>query len=303
MSYLLDPIGLIFCIIIGWGSKASGIFLAEDYCTVSKIVVNITLPILIIYQYQNFEQRHDLFFLVILGFVASLFPLVITYFLTGKLEMKKRSFMMLHAGGYNIGGFALPVILALLGPQVAMAIVFFDVGNAIMMTGGSYALTTKLLKIKTNEGIDLKGTLLKFIKSPPFMMYMFVIILYILGVQINQVVFDILRPIAQANSFLATFMLGMMFESQRNKNSLKIVMNTLVMRWVCFVFFSIFIFIVYQQDIELRKSIILLLASPIGTLSTIYTDKINGDTQLSSYNTTVSIFISVLVMMILYNIL
>ena len=59
----------------------------------------------------------------------------------------------------------------------------FDTGNAIMMTGGAYAMTSTLLRTGGEKRESVGDVLLKFVKSLPFDAYMMMILLAALGVK------------------------------------------------------------------------------------------------------------------------
>ena len=57
----------------------------------------------------------------------------------------RQDFYVFNLAGYNIGCFTLPFAQSFLGPFAVVATCMFDVGNSIMCTGGTYALTSGLV--------------------------------------------------------------------------------------------------------------------------------------------------------------
>lgn len=108
---------------------------------VSKIVFTFTLPCAIVHAFGAAEFTHDLLILVPLGLACALIPYLAVLGLTRRSERRDRVFYLLNCCGFNIGCFCLPFVQTLFPAQLAVTTCLFDAGNAIMMTGGSYALT------------------------------------------------------------------------------------------------------------------------------------------------------------------
>ncbi|MGX6978031.1 AEC family transporter [Vagococcus elongatus] len=300
MGFLVGPMSLILCMVLGFLMKRARIFGPDAYQVVMKIFTTLSLPIVILYQYQNFERDHSLLTIILIGFLGSFISLFVGYFAAFKKNPQDRAFYMFHTSGYNIGGFTLPVVLALLGPESAMAVIFFDLGNALMLTGGSYAITTYLLPLEGSEAPTLADTLKKFLYSAPFMMYLFVLALYGLAIELPAFIYELIQPIAQANAFIATFMLGLMFQLPQTKAGKNNVAGVLLLRFICAVIFSLLTFYVLPLSPEIKKTVIILLFSPIGAMASNYTLKLKGDPALSSFSISLSILVSLVIMIVLY---
>lgn len=212
MDYIFKPMSYVLVIMLGYLLKRAGFFGKDDHRLMSKIMVNITLPCTIIQAFDGFERDAKMFIIVGIGFICAFVPILLVYLTTGRVEKRLRAYRMLNIGGYNIGCFSLPLVQAFFGNTGVVAACMFDTGNAIMMTGGAYAMTSTLLRTGGEERESVGDVLLKFVKSLPFDAYMMMIFLAALGVKIPSVVFTLTRPAGQANAFVAMLMIGMMFE-------------------------------------------------------------------------------------------
>ena len=185
---------------------------------VSKIVFTFTLPCAIVHAFGAAEFTHDLLILVPLGLACALIPYLAVLGLTRRSERRDRVFYLLNCCGFNIGCFCLPFVQTLFPAQLAVTTCLFDAGNAIMMTGGSYALTG-LVAGKEPVEHPVRFVAKRLAKSIAFDAYIILIVLAVAEIRIPDAIVQFTAPIANANSFLAMFMLGLMirFEVDRNK--------------------------------------------------------------------------------------
>ena len=182
MDYIFKPMSYVLVIMLGYLLKRAGFFSKDDHRLMSKIMVNITLPCTIIQAFDGFERDTKMFIIVGIGFICAFVPILLMYLTTGRVEKRLRAYRMLNIGGYNIGCFSLPLVQAFFGNTGVVAACMFDTGNAIMMTGGAYAMTSTLLRTGGEERESVGDVLLKFVKSLPFDAYMMMILLAALGV-------------------------------------------------------------------------------------------------------------------------
>ncbi len=210
MSVIFKPIIYIIIIFLAAILKKAGMFKNGDGKILSKIVMNFTLPAAIISSFADYEHDSSLLLLIPIGFLASIVPLLIMFFVTKKSTVNNRIFYMLNLSGHNIGGFALPVMTSFFGAYGTILCVMFDIGNAILMSGGSYALTCTMLGLDTGEkkqsiGYLMKLTAKRFFLSTPLDVYIIMVIMIFLNIRVPETIATFLSPISAANPFLAMF--------------------------------------------------------------------------------------------------
>ena len=284
---------------LGYLLKRAGFFGKDDHRLMSKIMVNITLPCTIIQAFDGFERDTKMFIIVGIGFICAFMPILLMYLTTGRVEKRLRAYRMLNIGGYNIGCFSLPLVQAFFGNTGVVAACMFDTGNAIMMTGGAYAMTSTLLRTGGEERESVGDVLLKFVKSLPFDAYMMMILLAALGVKIPSVVFTLTRPAGQANAFVAMLMIGMMFEPAGDRALLRETARELVWRYLFAAASAALVFFCTPFELVVRQTLCIVCFAPLSSLAPIYTDRCHSDTALASFTNSVSIAVSLIVMLAL----
>lgn len=299
MDYIFKPMSYVLVIMLGYLLKRAGFFGKDDHRLMSKIMVNITLPCTIIQAFDGFERDAKMFIIVGIGFICAFMPILLMYLTTGRVEKRLRAYRMLNIGGYNIGCFSLPLVQAFFGNTGVVAACMFDTGNAIMMTGGTYAMTSTLLRTGGEERESIGDVLLKFVKSLPFDAYMMMILLAALGVKIPSVVFTLTRPAGQANAFVAMLMIGMMFEPAGDRALLRETARELVWRYLFAAASAALVFFCTPFELVVRQTLCIVCFAPLSSLAPIYTDRCHSDTALASFTNSVSIAVSLIVMLAL----
>lgn len=299
MAYLLKPLSYVIVIALGYLLKRAGFFGRDDHRLISKIMINITLPCAIVQAFDGFVREGKLFLIVGIGFLCAFLPMLVMYLATGRDKTRLRAYRMLNIGGYNIGCFSLPLVQVFFGSTGAVAACMFDTGNAIMMTGGSYAMTSTLLHTGGETKESAKDILLKFLKSTPFDTYMVMILLAALDVPMPQLLFELTRPAGQANAFVAMLMIGMMFEPAGDKALLKETARELLWRYAFAAIFALAVYLCTPFELVIRQTLAVICFAPLSSLAPIYTDRCHSDTALASFTNSASIAVSLVLMLAL----
>ena len=292
MSYVL-------VIMLGYLLKRAGFLSRQDQQTLSKVMFNITLPCTIIQGFSGFERDTRLFWLVGVGFVCAALPMVLMYLATHGVEKRLRAYRMLNIGGYNVGCFSLPLLEAFFGSACVVPAFMFDTGNAVMMTGGSYAMTSTLLKTGGEQKETAGDILLKFLKSLPFDTYMVMFTMVLLNVDLPDLLFSLTKPAGQANGFLAMLIIGLMFEPLGDPALIRETARERACRYAFAAASAAACYFLPPLDLAVRQTLAVLCFAPLSSLAPIYTARCGGDTALAGFTNSVSIAISLVCMMAL----
>lgn len=144
MNPLVEVSGFILLIILGQVLRRLEILTPECSKAVSTLVLNVTLPCAILRALNGVELTAGLLVLVVLGLLANVFTFLQMAFTERRHAedpdgLTKR-FSQLVMPGYNVGTFAMPFTAGFLSPEGFLALCLFDAGNAVMCTGGTYAV-------------------------------------------------------------------------------------------------------------------------------------------------------------------
>ena len=299
MTYIIKPISYVLVIAMGCLLRHLGFFARDDHRLLSKIMINITLPCAIIQGFAGFVRDPKLFWIVAVGFLCAFLPMLLMYLGTRGVETRLRAYRMLNIGGYNVGCFSLPLIEAFFSGTGVVAACMFDIGNAVMMTGGSYAMTSTLLGTGGETRESARELLIKFFKSVPFDTYMVLFAMMALDIEIPQIVFDMTRPAGQANAFIAMLMIGMMLRPVGNPAQAKEIAREIGLRTAFAAVSASVCYFLLPYDLVTRQALAVLCFAPLSSLAPIYTDRCHADGALASLTNSASIAVSLVCMIAL----
>ena len=138
---------------------------------------------------------------------------------------------------------------------------------------------------------------MKFLRSVPFDTYMLLLALAALGVSLPAAVFEITKPVGQANSFIAMLIIGMAFEPTANPALLKETARELFVRYALAAAFALTIYFLMPFDLLTRQVLVVVCFAPLSSLAPIYTERCHGDAALASFTNSASILVSLVCML------
>ena len=293
---LSKAIAFVLIILIGYMCKRRGVFAPTDYQLVSKIVLNITLPCAVISSFAHFQLDLSLLAAVALGLSGNCVMLFVALMLTRRETLAAKIFYIFSLAGYNIGCFTLPFAQAFLTPFAVVALCMFDVGNSIMCTGMTYALTASCIGYADGrkDRFSMKSIAEKLLHSAPFVVYISMLILSLADVQFPKSVYTFTDIVGAANPFLSMLMIGMMFEIKLDKQAMGYVKELFSVRYLislacagAFIYFAPF-----KQ--EVNYVIALAFMAPCTIIGPIFVEKLGGNVQLASLFNSMTIITSVI---------
>lgn len=299
MNYMLKPLSYVMLIVLGYLLRRAGFFSGDDCKVLSRIMINITLPCAIVQAFDGFERSLALLAIVGVGFLCALLPMLYMYVSSRGRETALRVYRMLNIGGYNIGCFSMPLIEVFFGSAGMVAACMFDMGNAIVVTGGAYAMTSTLLKTGGGEKEGPKDIVMKFLRSAPFDAYLVLLTMAALDIPVPRAVFELTLPASKANAFIAMLLIGVMFEPAGDAALLRETARQLVHRYVFAAVFALLIYFCTPFDLLIRQTLAVVCFAPLSSLAPVYTGRCHGDEALSSFTNSASIAVSLVCMLAL----
>ena len=290
----------ISIICLAYFLKKKGFFKEGESRTISKIVLNITLPAAILSSFNQVGHLSgQLFFILFIGFLGNVGLLAIAFFICKNQSKEDKIYWMCNSAGYNIGCFTLPYAQGFLGPIGVIVTCLFDAGNSIMCTGGTYAVASGVIENGQGEKIKIKETCKKLLCSVPFDCYLIAVIMKSFEIPFPAFVQQFSTTIGNANGFLSMLMIGMMLEIHTNKEYLKKVFSLLGVRYLFSAAMALLLYYGLPFDADVRKTLAVISFAPLASLACVFTEKCNGDTELSSMTNSISVIISMIIMTIL----
>lgn len=129
--------------------------------------------------------------------------------------------------------------------------------------------------------------------------YIVLIAMGLLGLKIPAEVITLIDPIANANAFLAMFMVGLMIRFSLTGKKVKELVRLLSWRVIFAIILSIIALKVLPFDPEVCKVICVLAWAPIGSTGPLYTLWAGGDVGLAGMANAISVVAGIAIMTVL----
>ena len=280
----------IAIIVLGMVLRAVGFFKEEDFSVLSKIVIRITLPAVIISGAAGRELDPAMLTISLLGFGGGVIYMVIGFLLNRKADKRQQAFGILNLPGYNIGNFALPFTQSFLGATGVLVTSIFDVGNAFVCLGGTFGVATA---IQEGRGFDVKRVLWALSRSVPFLAYIITVSMNLLHIPIPGFVASCAGIAAGANAFLAMLMIGVGFKLDLQWEKIGRILTIIFWRYSIAAVLALGYYFLLPFDLAVRQTLVILAFSPIGSAVPGFTAELKGDVGLSCSVNSLSILISI----------
>jgi len=287
-------------ILLGYILKKSGLFKDTDFSVLSNIVLKITLPAAIITNFANKELDPSMFTMTLLGVLCGSVYIALGFLLNLHTSKDQRAFDILNLPGYNIGCFALPFVQSFLGPIGVITTCLFDIGNGFICLGTAFSIA---MMVKDGGRFSIKRVIRTLLKSIPFMLYIIMPILCLTRIPIPTPITSFAGIIGNANAFMAMFMIGVGFKLEADKAQIGRILKVLCVRFGIAAFFALSFYFLLPFSHEIRKTLVLLVFSPIGAAVPAFTSEMKGDVGLSSAINSMSIICSIVMIVILLTII
>lgn len=291
MAQVLIKAGcFVTIILLGYILRRVGFFKQEDFHLLSKIVLKITLPAVIVSSVANKEISPSLLFLSLLGLLGGVLYIGIMWILNLRNSREQMAFDIVNTPGYNIGNFTMPFVQSFLGATGILAVSLFDIGNAMICLGGSYSIASML---KSGEGFDIKKIGGKLIRSLPFDTYVLMLLLELLKIRVPELVTDFAGIIGGGNAFLAMLMIGVGFQLSGDRTQIAKIVKIITVRFGIAIVLAFVFFNFLPLELEYRQALALMVFSPIGSAAPAFTAELGGDVGLASAVNSISILCSI----------
>lgn len=283
-------------ILLGYLLKRIGIFKDSDFSVLSNITLKITLPAAIITNFANKELDSSMFLLTFLAIFCGVVYIGMGFLLNLRSSKEQRAFEILNYPGYNIGCFALPFVQSFLGPTGVIATCLFDIGNGFICLGGAFSIASM---VKDGGKFSIKRIIRTLFKSVPFILYLVMPFLCLTHIPVPNAITTFAGIIGNANAFVAMLMLGVGFRLAADKTQIGKIIRILSVRYSIAAVLALLFFFLLPYPLDVRKALVLLVFSPIGSAIPAFTGEMKSDVGLSSAVNSVSIICSVIFMVAL----
>lgn len=294
LDILVRAGSFVFIILLGYGLKRIGFFKEADFTLLSRITIRITLSAAIIGNLASVQIEPSLLSLALLGIGGGILYIALGILTNLGKDKERKAFDLLNLTGYNIGCFTMPFAQSFLGPMGVLTCSLFDMGNSVICLGGAVSIASM---VKSGSGFSWKRILRSLLSSAPFICYLVMLFLNMVGLRLPEPVVSCAQMISNANAFMAMLTIGVGFKLGGEISQIGRLGKLLVIRYTLAAALALVYYFVLPFPLEVRQALVILAFSPIGSVMPGFTGEMGGDVGLSSALNSISILISIVIIM------
>ncbi len=256
----------LILITLGFVLKQLGVITEENGKSIAKLILNITLPSLILYVISTIDIEPSLLLLPFICLIYSLVLITFGWFLFRKAPNQTRGILLMTIIGFNIGLFAYPLIEGIYGEKGLQYIAMFDAANAFIIFGLCYSIAAIFSPKNEIEKIIVDGKYIgtRLLKSAPLMSYVVALVVNLSGLGFPIFVMDVLETISRANMALTLLLLGIYLNFKFEKSQWILIIKVLLIRYSFGLIIGLLLFFYLPFDLLYRSIVLIGLILPIG---------------------------------------
>lgn len=294
---LIQAAGFIIVILIGFFAKKLKILKKEDGYTMATIIMNITLPCALFTSASGITINGAMMAMLFLGLLLNIAMVAVGYFAGRKMVPSRRAAYMINCSGYNIGNFTLPFVQSFFPGLGVGYLCMFDVGNAMMCLGGTYAMASGVAS--SEQKITVREVAKKLLSSIPFDVYIIIFFLSLFHITLPSPILSVATYIGNANGFLVMLMIGLLLEIKMDRHDVEDVIKILVLRFGWSLALALICYYILPLPLLARKILALSLVSPVTTMATVFSRRCGYEKDMPAVVNSLSILISIVLSMLL----
>ncbi|MEK5170760.1 MULTISPECIES: AEC family transporter [Staphylococcus] len=254
---------IILLIALGYFLKRINYLKATDSQVLSTLVLNVTLPSLVIVNLNSADLNMSFSILPIMMIVYGIVAKIIVIWFFRKYSNQMRGSVGMMTGSMNIGLFAYPLVNAI-WPEKGM--VYFgmaDIGGAMIMFGLTYFVGSYFSEGGDQFNFKFLGK--KLIQSVPLVTYIVMFTLNMSNIHIWKPAIDFFSILSKANMPLSMILLGVMLSFSIDREYLPVTIKYLCLHYgLAIVAGTLVHFFLPVSDPMVKTTLLITWLLPVG---------------------------------------
>ena len=289
---------IILLIALGYLLKRINFIKSADSQVLSTLVLNVTLPSLVIVNLNSANLDLSFSILPIMMLIYGILAKVIMVALFRKYDNHVKGSVGMMAASLNIGLFAYPLVETIWPENGMIYFGMADIGGAIIMFGVTYFVGSYYSEGSDQFNFKFLGK--KLISSVPLVTYIVMFILNMANIHLPKASIDFFTIISKANMPLSMILLGIMLSFRIEKQFLPIAVKYLIVHYGlgCIAGLLVHFFLPTSDDM-IKTTLLITWLLPVGVAIIPYSIQFKYKTlPLVGMVTNISIVISIIIIYI-----
>lgn len=289
---------IILLIALGYLLKRINFIKSADSQVLSTLVLNVTLPSLVIVNLNSANLDLSFSILPIMMLIYGILAKVIMVALFRKYDNHVKGSVGMMAASLNIGLFAYPLVETIWPKNGMIYFGMADIGGAIIMFGVTYFVGSYYSEGSDQFNFKFLGK--KLISSVPLVTYIVMFMLNMANIHLPKASIDFFTIISKANMPLSMILLGIMLSFKIEKQFLPIAVKYLIVHYGlgCIAGLLVHFFLPTSDDM-IKTTLLITWLLPVGVAIIPYSIQFKYKTlPLVGMVTNISIVISIIIIYI-----
>ncbi|PTH58095.1 AEC family transporter [Staphylococcus agnetis] len=260
---------ILLLIALGYILKRIGYVKGSEAKVMTTIVLNVTLPAVVIVNLNGATLTPSLSLLPILMILYGIITKLIVIILFIKYNNEVRGTVAMLMASLNIGIFAYPLVEQMWPKYGLLYFGMADIGGAILMFGVTYIIAGYFKNAEST--LNIKTIVLKCLSSIPLMTYIMMISLCLLTIEIPPIIIDFFDLLGKANLPLSMMLLGVLLDFKIERRYLPLTFKYVGIHYgLGLLFGSLVYFFLPVSDDMIKTTLILIWLLPVGVATLSY---------------------------------
>lgn len=287
----------LIVIALGYTLRKVGLVNRDHGNVIARIVLNVTLPALVLETVPKVDLSLSLAFLPILALLHGGISFLLVQLFFRRRSHLERGMITIVAMGFNNGLFAFPIVQEIWGSEAIKLLAIFDVGNGIILLGANYVAASYF----SRGGYMRLGTTLKVVAkalgtSVPLIVFAFALLLNIYGLYLPPPLERAVGIVASANGALGLLVLGIFQSLTIRREDVATIIKVLGLRYFIGIAFSVAAVVYFGSTELLRQVLGIAFILPVGMTVIPYSVTFGFNTRLTTTMVNLTIIVSFLLM-------
>ena len=252
-------------ILLGYLLKKFGILGEDAGDTLAKTALNVTLPAVILLNVPTFPLREGFnAVLPVFALVGTALMIFVGYLALRRREREDLGLVLTSLSGYNLGLFAVPLVVGLYGMEGATRFLLIDLGNALGVFVVGYLLAALYSPRRGAKPIGPAAIIRMLAGSVPFVCYMAAIVMNLAGWRFDGYFGRVLEIPAGMNRGVSLLAIGVLLRFRLPEGARRSVLPSLAIRYLVGASAAAAALLLLPLPPEYRVSVAGVLIMPVG---------------------------------------
>jgi malate permease and related proteins len=287
----------LLVILLGYLIKKLNVVKPEDGKVLSRIVLFVTFPALILHTLARLQINFSFLLLPLICLLFGLGVFLFSYAMFRHKPPAVKGLLLMAVVGFNIGLFAYPIVEAIWGLPGLQYLAMFDIGNAILVLGLSYGVGSVYAPKFQGQGkVNIWRITRMLMRSIPLLAYVLGLGMNIGGLAFPPVLAEFIGVLARANMALVLLLLGIYLNLRFEKEILKQVAIILLIRYGFGLAAGFALYYLLPFDPVYRSVLLIGLILPVGLTIIPFSDEFSYSPGFAGAMANISIIVSFVLM-------